>query len=45
MSILIIDNIEKLTVKVTSKTVPMEKEKVKNTATERKIDTPMEEYL
>ena len=40
MSILMIHNIEKLTVKVTSKTVPMKKEKEKEkTATERKRDT------
>ena len=50
MSISIIHNIEILTVKVTSKTVPMKekeekekKEKEKKTATERKRDT--QEYL
>ena len=40
MSISIIQNMEKLTVKVTSKTVPMKKEK--KTATERKRDTLIE---
>ena len=46
MSISIIHNVEKLTIKVTSKTVPMKKEKKekeKKTATERKRDT--QEYL
>ena len=41
MSILIIHNIEKLTVKVTSKTVRI-KDEMKKTATERKRDTLIE---